>query len=69
MKRRGYTAEAINNFCDTVGVTRRENENVIGMNVLENEVRKVLDSVAPRTMAIIDPVQLVIQNFKEVEVK
>jgi glutaminyl-tRNA synthetase len=69
MKRRGYTAEAINNFCDTVGVTRRGNENVIGMNVLENEVRKVLDSVAPRTMAIIDPVQLVIQNFKEVEVK
>ena len=39
------------------------------MNVLENEVRKVLDGVAPRTMAIIDPVQLVIQNFKEVEVK
>lgn len=69
MKRRGYTAEAINNFCDVVGVTRRGNENVIGMNVLENEVRKVLDVSAPRTLAVIDPVQLIIQNFEKSEVK
>lgn len=69
MKRRGYTAEAINNFCDTIGVTRRGNENVIGMNVLENEVRKVLDNTAPRTMAVIDPILLVLENFKESEVK
>ena len=60
MKRRGYTAEAINTFCDVIGVTRRGNQNVIGMNVLENEVRKVLDISALRTMAIIDPIKLII---------
>lgn len=36
MKRRGYTADAINNFCDAIGVTRRGNENIINMGVLEN---------------------------------
>lgn len=67
MKRRGYTADAINNFCDVIGVTRRGNENIISMGVLENEVRKVLDVTAPRTMAIIDPVLLEITNFEKVE--
>lgn len=67
MKRRGYTADAINNFCDVIGVTRRGNENIINMGVLENEVRKVLDVTAPRTMAVIDPVLLEITNFEKVE--
>lgn len=58
MRRRGYPAEAINNFCDIVGVTRRGNENFIQFSVLENEVRKYLDVHAPRTMAVIDPVEL-----------
>lgn len=42
---------------------------MIGMNVLENEVRKVLDVNAPRTMAVIDPVLLVIENLDKPEVK
>lgn len=36
MRRRGYPAEAINNFCDAIGVTRRGNENYINFGVLEN---------------------------------
>jgi glutaminyl-tRNA synthetase len=56
MRRRGYPAEAINNFCDVIGVTRRGNENYINFNVLENEVRKYLDVNAPRTMAVLEPV-------------
>lgn len=58
MRRRGYPAEAINNFCDSIGVTRRGNENYINFSVLENEVRKYLDINAPRTMAVIEPIEL-----------
>lgn len=67
MKRRGYTAEAINSFCDVIGVTRRGNENIINMSVLENEVRKVLDGTAVRTMAVVDPVLLEITNLEKEE--
>ena len=56
MRRRGYPAEAINNFCDSIGVTRRGNENYINFNVLENEVRKYLDVHSPRTMAVLEPI-------------
>lgn len=38
LKRRGYTPEAINNFIDCIGVTRRGNENVVSFNVLENHL-------------------------------
>lgn len=65
MRRRGYPAEAINNFCDIVGVTRRGNENFIQFSVLENEVRKYLDVHAPRTMAVIDPVELYLEGIEE----
>lgn len=63
MRRRGYPAEAINNFCDAIGVTRRGNENYIHFGVLENEVRKYLDARAPRTMAVLDPVLMVIEDL------
>ena len=43
LRRRGYTADAINDFCARVGVTRRGNENVIGMHVLEHCIREDLD--------------------------
>lgn len=63
MRRRGYPAEAINNFCDSIGVTRRGNENYIQFGVLENEVRKYLDTRAPRTMSVLDPVLMVIEDL------
>lgn len=65
LRRRGYTADAINEFADIVGVTRRGNENIISINVLEHCIRKELDEKAPRTMAVVDPLQLNIVNFKE----
>lgn len=65
MRRRGYPAEAINSFCDAIGVTRRGNENYINFSVLENEVRKFLDVNAPRTMAVLDPVELHLEGVED----
>lgn len=65
MRRRGYTPAAIRDFCDRVGITKKET--VIDVGVLENCVREDLDKVAPRVMAVLDPLKLVIENFPEDE--
>ena len=65
LRRRGYTADAINEFADTVGVTRRGNENVININVLEHCIRKELDEKAPRTMAVVEPLQINLLNLPQ----
>ena len=65
LRRRGYTADAINNFVDTVGVTRRGNENIISIKLLENAIKSDLDKKAPRTMAVIEPIKVNIVNLKE----
>ena len=65
LRRRGYTADAINNFVDTVGVTRRGNENIISIKLLENAVKSDLDKKAPRTMAVIEPIKVNLVNLKE----
>jgi len=67
MRRRGYPPAAIRNFCDRVGVTKKQT--VIDMGVLENCVREELDRTAPRVMVVLDPVKLVIGNFPEDEVE
>ena len=66
LKRRGYTADAINEFVDTIGVTRRGNENIINIDLLEHCIRKELDEKSPRTMAVVDPLQINLLNLKEV---
>ena len=63
LRRRGYTPDAINNFVDRVGVTRRGNENIISISWLENSIRTDLDAKAPRTMAVIDPIKVVLKNL------
>lgn len=63
MRRRGFTPEAIRNFCDTIGVARREN--VIDFGLLEFCVREHLNKIALRRMAVIDPLKIVITNFDE----
>lgn len=68
LRRRGYTADAINDFCDLVSVTRRGNENIIGMHVLEHCIRKDLDVKAPRTMAVLKPILATYVNY-EVDLK
>lgn len=65
LKRRGYTSESINNFIDLVGVARRGNENVISIKLLEHCVRQDLDNRAPRTMAVLEPLRVVITNLTE----
>ena len=65
LRRRGYTNDAINAFIDSVGVTRRGNENIISIKVLENAIKNDLDKKAQRTMAVIDPIKVVLSNVKE----
>jgi glutaminyl-tRNA synthetase len=61
MRRRGYTPEAIRTFCDRVGVAKREN--VIDVALLEHAVREDLNKRAPRVMAVIDPLRVVVENY------
>jgi glutaminyl-tRNA synthetase len=61
MRRRGYTPEAIRNFCERIGVQRREN--IIDIGLLEFCVREDLNRIALRRMAVLDPVKLVITNY------
>ena len=62
LRRRGYTSESINEFCEKVSVTRTGNENIIGMHLLEHCIRKDLDVRAPRTMVVLEPVPVTIVN-------
>ncbi len=65
LRRRGYTAAAIRRFIDLIGVTRKVN--IIDMGLLENCAREDLDAVAPRAMAVLDPLKVVIENYPEGE--
>jgi glutaminyl-tRNA synthetase len=62
-RRRGYTPLSIRNFCDKVGVARREN--VIDMGLLEFCIREDLNKTALRRMAVLDPVKLILTNYPE----
>lgn len=61
MRRRGYTPAAIRDFCLRIGVTKQEN--TVEMSTLEYCVREDLNQNAPRAMAVIDPVRVIIENF------
>lgn len=63
MRRRGFTAESLRNFCDRIGVAKREN--FIDFSLLEFCVREDLNKTAARAMAVLDPVKLVITNYPE----
>jgi len=63
MRRRGFTAEALRDFCTRIGVARAENLVEYGM--LEFCVREHLNAIAPRYMAVLDPVRLIIDNYPE----
>lgn len=63
MRRRGYTPDAIRDFSDRVGVTKKNQR--IEMKLLESCVREDLEATAPRAMAVVDPVRLVIENYEE----
>jgi glutaminyl-tRNA synthetase len=63
MRRRGYTADAIKNFADTIGIAKREN--IVDLGLLEFHVREDLNKKANRVMAVLDPIKLVINNYPE----
>ena len=63
MRRRGYTSAAIRDFCERIGVTKQDNR--IELSLLENSVREDLDRNAPRAMAVLRPLKVVIENYPE----
>lgn len=63
MRRRGYTPASIRNFADTIGIAKRVN--LIDVSLLEFCVREDLNKTAPRVMAVLDPVKLIITNYPE----
>lgn len=67
LRRRGYTAASIRKFCDTIGVAKREN--IIDISLLDFCLREDLNKKAPRVMAVLDPVKLVITNYPEDKVE
>ena len=67
MRRRGYTPEAIRDFCDRIGVAKREN--LVDVALLEHAVREDLNRRAPRIMGVLDPVRVVIENYPEDQIE
>ncbi len=67
MRRRGYTPEAIRNFCTEIGVAK--NDNLIDMALLEHCVREDLNEQAPRVMGVLRPLRVVIDNYPEGQVE
>lgn len=63
MRRRGYTPAAVRDFCERIGVTKSENS--VEMGVLENCVREDLNEHAPRRMAVLHPLKVVLLNYPE----
>ena len=63
LRRRGYTPESIKNFLNDIGYTKYEALNDIGL--LEHNIRESLNKIAPRVMAVLDPVKVVITNYPE----
>ena len=67
LRRRGYTPAAIRTFCDRIGVTKADNS--VEMGILEACIREDLDSHAPRAMAVLNPLKVVIENYPEGQVE
>ncbi|HNZ83379.1 MAG TPA: glutamine--tRNA ligase/YqeY domain fusion protein [Sedimentibacter sp.] len=67
LRRRGYTPESIQNFCEAIGVSKAQS--VVDIAMLEFAVRDDLGPKAPRTMAVLDPIKLIITNYPEDKVE
>jgi len=67
LRRRGYTPESIRMFCDRIGITKADNS--VEMELLESCIREQLDQQAPRAMAVLNPLRLVIENYPEGKVE
>ena len=67
MRRRGYPPNAILDFCERIGITKKDN--YIEMGVLENSVREELGDTTQRRMGVLDPLKVTIQNFENDKVE
>ncbi|WP_031426852.1 glutamine--tRNA ligase/YqeY domain fusion protein [Flavimarina sp. Hel_I_48] len=67
LRRRGYTPGAIRSFIDAVGVAKRDN--IIDVSLLEFHIREDLNKTAPRVMAVLDPIKVVITNYPDDKVE
>ena len=64
MRRRGYTPEGIREFAKRIGISK--SENIVDMAIMEGAIREDLEARAPRVMAVINPLKVVITNFEQV---
>ncbi|MEZ6078251.1 MAG: glutamine--tRNA ligase/YqeY domain fusion protein [Pirellulaceae bacterium] len=67
LRRRGYTPESLRNFCERIGVAKFYS--TIDVTVLENSVREHLNAIAPRVMAVLHPLKVVLTNYPEGQVE
>jgi len=67
LRRRGYTAASIRDFSDRIGISKVDS--MTDMKILEDAVRDDLNVVAPRTMGVIDPIRVIIENYPEDQVE
>ena len=63
LRRRGYTPESIRNFCEVIGVAKANS--IVDIVVLENSIREELNKTAPRVMAVLRPLKVVLVNYPE----
>ena len=63
LRRRGYTPESIRNFCDRIGLAKRDS--VVDVALLEYSIREDLNKRAPRVMGVLNPLKVVIENYPE----
>ncbi|WP_019556018.1 glutamine--tRNA ligase [Thiomicrorhabdus arctica] len=62
LRRRGYTAAALRDFAERIGISKVDS--MTGMDILEAVIRDDLNKIAPRTMAVMDPIKVVIENYE-----
>jgi len=67
LRRRGYTANSIKNFCAGIGIAKMDS--IVDVHVLENSIREELNKTAPRAMAVLKPLKVVITNYPEGKVE
>ncbi|MEP0072472.1 MAG: glutamine--tRNA ligase/YqeY domain fusion protein [Marinomonas sp.] len=63
LRRRGYTAKSIRNFCDRIGVTK--SDSVVDVGMLEHAIREDLDANANRAMVVLNPIKVTLTNYPE----
>jgi glutaminyl-tRNA synthetase len=67
LRRRGYTPKSIRNFCDRIGLAKRES--TVDIALLEHCLREDLNKTAPRVMAVLQPLKVIIENYPEGQVE